>query len=159
MTNAPFILRSDLAVVLNEPANTLAQVIKRGGFSLPTADCQQGPGNWTKFAMDDVATLALLRALTGLGMEMRHASEAVQVAIEAGRVELTDATLDDFIARWRKARLWISRTDRSWSFNLFEDSEDIMHPATYIVVDVARIVEQAVTRARQLAKRHEKRSA
>jgi MerR HTH family regulatory protein len=151
------ILISDLAEVLGEPSATLSQMFKRGGFTLPDADCRGGTGNWTWFSEADVAALALIRALTGLGMQVRTASEATQYVIEQRKVELTD--IDRFIAHWRDARLVISRDDRGWHFIVFEGAEDLGGPAAYISLDVARIVDDAVGRARELAKRHEWRHA
>ena len=121
-----YVLLSELAAVLDEPANTLAQMLKRGGFTLPDADLRSGTGNWTKFSMGDVATLALIRALTGLGMQVRTASEATQYLVEKGKVELTD--IDAFLARWREARLVVCRRDRAWDFLIFEGVEEVPLP-------------------------------
>ena len=150
-------LLSELAAVLDEPANTLAQMLKRGGFTLPDADLRSGTGNWTKFSMGDVATLALIRALTGLGMQVRTASEATQYLVEKGKVELTD--IDAFLARWREARLVVCRRDRAWDFLIFEGVEESRYPSAYIALDVARIAGDAVARARRNASHRVKRRA
>ena len=155
---SPSLRLSDLAAALDEPANTVAQMLKPGRrqFSLPDADCRDKEG-WTRFSFADVATLALIRSLTNLGMPTKYASEATQHIVEIGKVELTD--LDRFIDRWRHARLWLSRSDRSWSFMMFEGDDDVAGPAVYITLNVAKVVEDAISRARILAKRYERRTA
>jgi len=157
MDSEPYVLRTELAAVLDERPGTLSQMFQRGGFSLPDADCRSGSGNWVKFSMADVAVLALIRALTNLGMQVRAASEAAQYVVEKGGAELSD--LDAFVERWRNARLVVSRPDRGWSFMIFETSDDLAGPAAYVTVNVARVVDDAVQRAHELAARRERRRA
>ena len=152
-----YVLLGELAAVLHEPADTLAQMLKRGGFTLPDADWRGGTGNWTKFSMADVATLAMIRALTGLGMQTKFASESVQYLVEKGGVELTD--IDAFLARWRESRLVVCRRARAWDLMIFKGKEELAYPPAYIALDVARIVGDAVKRARRLAARRGKRRA
>jgi hypothetical protein len=147
-----YILRADLALVLNEPASAIAAVLKRGGFDLPDADYRSGTGNWVKFSMADVATLAMLRSLTALGMQIGTAAGAVNAVVYYGEVELDD--LERFIARWRRSRMVVARDERDWSFMMVdEDSINVEYPPACVVMDVARIVDDAVTRARSLAAR------
>jgi hypothetical protein len=151
-----FVLLGDLAEVLGESANTIGQMFKRGGFTLPDANPRGGTGNWTQFTLQDVAVIALIRAMTNLGMQTRTASEAVQYVIEQ-RVEL--GNLDEFIARWRSARLVVSRSEKSWHFMVFEGDDDLGGPSAYITLNIAKIVDDALSRARRLAKRHQRRRA
>jgi len=147
------VLLGDLAEVLGESANTIGQMFKRGGFTLPDATPRRGTGNWTQFTMQDVAVIAIIRAMTNLGMQTRTASEAAQYVIEQ-RVELSN--LEEFIARWRNARLVVSRTEKKWHFMVFEGADDLRGESAYITLDIAKIVDDAVSRARRLAKRHQR---
>jgi hypothetical protein len=155
----PSFLLNDLAAALDESSNTVSQRLKRGGFTLPDADCRTGSGNWTRFTLADVATLAVIRALGDFGMSVRTASQAVQYIIEAGRVELTTDNMDAFLARWRDARLLILRHDRAWTFTLWEEGKDVAWPSAYLVLDVAQVISSAVERAVESVAGRERRRA
>jgi hypothetical protein len=155
----PSLLLGDLAAAFGERPGTLSQMLARGGFTLPDADCRTGTGNWVHFTLADLATLALIRALVDFGMPVRTASQAVQYIIEAGRVELTTDNIDAFLARWRDARLLILLHDKSWTFTLWEEGKDVIWPSAYLVLDVAQAISAAIDRALESATAREKRRA
>jgi MerR HTH family regulatory protein len=147
------LLLSDVAAALDVPSGTLSQMLQRGGFSLPDADCRVGSGNWVHFTLADIATLALIRALNDFGIPIRTCSEGAQYIIEKGKVELTD--IDRFIERWRDARFLVTRRDKGWSFE-FRETWDIFFPGACVMLDVAQIVADAIERALESAAKRER---
>jgi hypothetical protein len=151
------LLLSDVAVALDVPPGTLSQMLQRGGFSLPDA-CRTGSGHWVSFTPADIAALALIRTLSVYGLPIAAASAATEYIVKKGKVELTD--IDRFIARWRDARFLVTRRHKVWNFDLLEtDWKDVFFPGACLLLDVAQIVEDALSIAIESAEVRAKRRA